>query len=145
MQRQGGQTLGSIENRWQRLEERTPVQAPEPTPAFVKLRATLDELAALKSSGACGYRGGVSIVPEDIPGRELGPGYTRAQLLTLAAERAAAKARAGTFPPEDVPAVVETLAELGRARGQDRGRWPAVELRGWLKRLERDAREKMMR
>ena len=99
MQRQGGQTLGSIENRWQRLEERTPVQAPEPTPAFVKLRATLDELAALKSSGACGYRGGGSIVPEDIPGRELGPGYTRAQLLTLAAERAAAKARAGTFPP----------------------------------------------
>lgn len=84
----------------QRLEERTPAQAPEPTPAFGKLRATLDELGALKSSGACGYRGGVSIVPEDSPGRELGPGYTHAQLLTLAAERAAAKARAETFPPK---------------------------------------------
>jgi hypothetical protein len=103
VQRQGGQTLGSIENRLQRLGEGTPAQAPEPTPAFGKLRATLDELAALKSSGVCGYRGGVSIVPEDSPGRELGPGYTHAQLLTLAVERAAAKARAGTFPPRGRP------------------------------------------
>ena len=115
--------MGSIENRLRRLEERTPAREPEHTPAFSKLRATLDELAALKSSRAPGYRGGVPIVPEDIPGRvpgrELGPGYTHAQLYTLAAERASVRVGAEVFPLEDVPAAVEALAVLHKARGGD--------------------------
>ena len=111
--------MGSIENRLRRLEGRTPAREPEHTPAFIKLRATLDELAALKSSRAPGYRGGVPIVPEDIPGRERGPGYTHAQLYTLAAERASVRVGAEVFPLEDVPAAVEALAVLHKARGGD--------------------------
>jgi hypothetical protein len=111
--------VGSIENRLRRLEEKAPAEKPEPTPAFVKLAATLDELGALKGSRAGGYRGEVPIVPEDIPGRELGPGYTHVQLYALAAERASAKAGAGVFPLEDVSAVVDALVALHEARGGD--------------------------
>ena len=49
--------------------------------------AILDEFAALKASRAAGYRGGVPIVPEDIPGKILGTGYTTGELVELAVRR----------------------------------------------------------
>jgi hypothetical protein len=113
--------VGSIENRLRRLEEKAAAQEPEYTPAFVKMVAVLDELAALRGSGAVHYRGGVPIEPEDIPGRTLGPGHTYGQLYALAAERASAKAGAEVFPLEDVPAAVEALVALHEAHGGDPG------------------------
>ncbi len=113
--------MGGIENRLRRLEGKAPVEEPEPTPAFVKMMAALDELAALKGSGAVHYRGGRRIEPEGIPGRELGPGHTHAQLFALAAECASAKAGAEVFPLEDVPAVVDALAALHEVSGGDPG------------------------
>ncbi len=86
----------------------------------------------------------MSIVPEDIPGRELGPGYTHAQLLTLAAERAVTKARAETFPPRTSRRWSKPWRNGAGPAGRTRGRWPAVGLRGRLKRLEQDAREEMI-
>ena len=109
--------MGSVESRLRRLEEKAPAREQEHTPAFIKLHATLHELAALRSSGAVHYRGGRRIEPEDIPLRELGPGYTHAQLYTLAAERASARVGAEVFPPEDVPAAIGALVALHEARG----------------------------
>jgi hypothetical protein len=50
-------------------------------------REILDEFAYLKASRAVGYRGGVRIELEDIPGKILGPDYTTEQMWELAANR----------------------------------------------------------
>jgi hypothetical protein len=47
----------------------------------------LNEVALLKASGAGGFRGGVPIEPEDIPGKILGADYTWEQLVELASRR----------------------------------------------------------
>jgi hypothetical protein len=111
--------VGSVESRLRRLEEKAPAREQEHTPAFIKLHATLHELAALRSSGAVHYRGGRRIEPEDIPLRELGPGYSHGQLYALAAERASARVGAEVFSLEDVPAAVEALVVLHKAHGRD--------------------------
>jgi hypothetical protein len=109
--------VGGIENRLRRLEEKAPARELEPSPSFVKLTGALDEFGLLKGSRAVHYRAGRRIEPEDIPQRVLGPGHTHAQLLTLAAERAAARTGAEAFPLEHVPAVAEALMVLHEATG----------------------------
>ena len=77
-----------MNGRISRLEGR--FEPPEDEHAAVRraiTRMILNEFASLKASRAGGYRGGVPIVPEDIPFRELGPGYTTGQLMGLAVRR----------------------------------------------------------
>jgi hypothetical protein len=80
--------MGSLEGRISRLAGR--IEPPEDLGAELRravVRDILDELARLKVSRAHGYRGGVPIEPEDIPGRILGPGYTTGQMVELAVRR----------------------------------------------------------
>ena len=100
---------GNIRVRLDRIEARMPAPEDGPSGASEKLRAVLDELASLKSSGASYYRGGVLVEGEDVPGRILGPGYTFGGLVRLAAERAA---DGGAFGRDEVPAAVESLRRL---------------------------------
>jgi hypothetical protein len=80
--------VGSIDKRLENLERRIP--PPEDEGASLRravMRDILDEFAYLKASRAVGYRGGVRIEPEDIPGKILGPDYTTEQLWELAERR----------------------------------------------------------
>jgi hypothetical protein len=80
--------MGSLEKRLEVLEGR--IEPPEDEGAELRralLRATLDEFARLKASRAPGFRGGVRIVPKDIPGQYLTKPYTTGDLIDLAIER----------------------------------------------------------
>jgi hypothetical protein len=81
--------MAGINRRLKDLEGR--IQPPEEDEATARrrvlLRATLDELARLKASGAVHYRAGRRIEGEDIPLRILGPGYTREDVWELAHRR----------------------------------------------------------
>jgi hypothetical protein len=80
--------VGSIESRISRLEGR--IEPPEDERAALRhavMRDILNEFARLKASRAHGYRGGKPMVPEDIPGKILGPGYTTGQMMELAVRR----------------------------------------------------------
>ena len=95
------------------LEARSaaPSGSPEPSsPDFLNMSAILDEIAHLRSSRAYGLRGGVPIVPEDIPGKILGPSYTQRQLYELAVRRALEKRG---VPKEEEARYVEALEVMG--------------------------------
>jgi hypothetical protein len=80
--------VGSIESRISRLEGR--IEPPEDERAALRhavMRDILNEFARLKASRAHGYRGGVPIVPQDIPGKILGPGYSTGEMVELAVRR----------------------------------------------------------
>jgi hypothetical protein len=86
--------MGSLENRLSRLEGLIqPLAWPEGEAAALRralVRDILDELARLKASRAVHYRGGtpmVRIEPEDIPGKILGPDYTKEDVMELARRR----------------------------------------------------------
>jgi hypothetical protein len=81
--------VGSIERRIQQLEERIePVgsEAEDEARAIRRalMRATIDEIARLKSSRARHMRGGKHLESEDIPGQYLTKPYTAGQLIDLA-------------------------------------------------------------
>ncbi len=86
--------MAGINRRITDLEQRIP-PPPEDAAAARRralIRDTLDELAALKASGAVHYRAGKRIQGEDIPLKVLGPGYTRADVWELARRRVLEKA-----------------------------------------------------
>jgi hypothetical protein len=79
--------MGSIDKRIESLEQRIRPPELEDEDAALRtalIRDTLDELASLKASRAVHYRGGKRIEPEDMPGKILGPGYTREDVWELA-------------------------------------------------------------
>jgi hypothetical protein len=76
--------VGSIDKRLGDLERL--VEPPEDESRALRWavsRDILNEFACLKRSRAVGYRGGVRIEPEDIPGKILGPGYTTGRCVSL--------------------------------------------------------------
>lgn len=80
--------MGSLNRRLERLEGR--IEPPEDEGAELRravMIKVLDEFSRLKASRATGLRGGVPIVPEDIPGQYLTKPYTTGQLVELAIER----------------------------------------------------------
>ena len=101
---------GNIHGRLGKLEASAPKPPSPPSRDFLNLRAILDELAKLRASTAHGFRGGVPIVPEDIPGKILGPDYTRDELQALAVRRAL---EARGEPASEVPRYVEALRAMG--------------------------------
>ncbi len=106
-----------IEDRIRKLEEQFEAEAErKPSESFTHLRAILDELAALKSSCAAHERGGVQIVPENIPGKVLGPGYTHARLMDLAVSRAV---EAGLVPADRAHAYLDYLRGMRQRGGRD--------------------------
>ncbi|MDP8952903.1 MAG: hypothetical protein M3N18_11860 [Actinomycetota bacterium] len=109
--------MGSIDDRIRKLEEQFDAEAErEPSKPFGHMRAILDEFAALKSSCARGLRGGVSVEPENIPRKILGPGYTHAQLMGLAVSRTV---EAGHVPAERAHAYLEELRDMWERGGRD--------------------------
>ncbi len=103
-----------MRGRLERLEASVPDPPKPPSRDSLNLRAILDELHRLKASGAPGFRGGVPIVPEDIPGKILGPDYTHEELCELAVERALEERGE---PASEVPRYVEALRVIGGGRG----------------------------
>ena len=101
---------GNIRGRLGKLEASAPKPPKPPSRDFLNLMAILDELAALKASRAHGFRGGVPIVPEDIPGKILGPDYTRDELCGLAVRRAL---ETRGEPASEAPRYVEALRVMG--------------------------------
>ncbi len=81
--------MASLDKRITDLEGRIPPPPEDEAAARRKvlLRETLDELARLKASRAAHYRAGRRIEGEDIPGKILGPGYTREDVWRLAHRR----------------------------------------------------------
>ena len=100
----------SIESRLKKLEDSIPKPPEPPSADFLNMTAILDEIAHLRSSCASGLRGGVPIVPEDIPGKILGPSYTQRQLYELAVRRALEKRG---VPKEEEARYVEALEVMG--------------------------------
>lgn len=116
-----------LRRRVRGIEERLAAETVgKPSEAFVRLRAVLDELAALKSSCAPRMRGGIPVEPEHIPRKILGPGYTHNDLLALAAERAA---EGGAFPVEEAPRYTAAFKE-SYGRRKDHGVGVEWERRG---------------
>jgi hypothetical protein len=78
--------VASLDKRIEYLEQR--IRSPEKDKAAALqtalIRDILDEFASLKASRAVHYRGGKRIEPEDMPGKILGPGYTREDVWELA-------------------------------------------------------------
>jgi hypothetical protein len=87
--------MGSLERRIEYLEQR--IRPPEKDKAAALqtalIRDILDEFASLKASRAVHYRGGKRIEPEDIPGKILGPGYTKEDVWELARRRVLERGR----------------------------------------------------
>jgi hypothetical protein len=109
--------MGSIGRRIEDLERRILRTArPEPGEHLGHLKAILGELAALKSSCAMHLRGGVSVEPENIPRRVLGPGYTNEGLWRLAVERTV---EAGKVPAERADAYLELMRATWTRGGKD--------------------------
>ena len=109
---------GSIRDRLERLEADVPKPPQPPSPGFLNMMAILDEIAHLRSSCASGLRGGVPIVPEDIPGKILGPGYTQRQLCELAVQRALEKRGVQRgVPKEEEARYVQALEVMTEERG----------------------------
>jgi len=81
--------VANVDDRLSRLENnRPPEEDPEAALKWAVSRDILNEYARLKASRAKNsWRGGVPIVPEDIPGKILGEGYTHGQMMELAVRR----------------------------------------------------------
>jgi len=83
--------MGSLAKRIEALEGLIqPPASPKDEAAALRrklMRNILDEFARLKASRAVGYRAGKRIEPENIPGRILGPGYTKGELWEIAVRR----------------------------------------------------------
>jgi hypothetical protein len=120
----------SIKDRVRRLEER--IGEPEDEGAAMRSairNAVLDELGRLKASRAVQYRGGpdgpTRIEPEDIPGKILGPSYTRGELIQLAIRRALV--RLDMVDEELIGVLTRTFRRLSEQHGLD---WNKVEEAG---------------
>ena len=87
--------MASLDKRIEYLEQR--IRPPEKDKAAALqtalIRDILDEFASLKASRAVHYRGGKRIKPEDIPGKILGPGYTKEDVWELARRRVLERGR----------------------------------------------------
>ena len=87
--------MASLDKRIEYLEQR--IRPPEKDKAAALqtalIRDILDEFASLKASRAVHYRGGKRIEPEDIPGKILGPGYTKEDVWVLARRRVLERGR----------------------------------------------------
>jgi hypothetical protein len=87
--------VASLDKRLEYLEQR--IRPPEKDKAAALqtalIRDILDEFASLKASRAVHYRGGKRIEPEDIPGKILGPGYTKEDVWELARRRVLERGR----------------------------------------------------
>jgi hypothetical protein len=87
--------VASLDKRIEYLEQR--IRPPEKDKAAALqtalIRDILDEFASLKASRAVHYRGGKRIEPEEIPGKILGPGYTKEDVWELARRRVLERGR----------------------------------------------------
>ena len=108
--------MGGLDRRIGNLERAFEDAPRGPSAAFAHLLAILDELAALRSSGAAHCRGGVRVEPEDVPRKVLGPGYTHGQLLGLAVSRAV---EAGKVPTERAHDYVDHMRAMCERNGKD--------------------------
>ena len=106
--------MASIDKRIEALEGFIgPPEEEDPHRETAKalMRAILDEHAHLKASRAGGSRGGVPIVPEDIPGKVLGPGYTTGDVVRLAVRRVAERELSGDFDEGEIEEMVAGWTE----------------------------------
>jgi hypothetical protein len=109
--------VASLEDRIRRLEGRIGGEAPKDQDEAIRhsiITLILDEFARLKASRVAHYRGGVPIVPEDIPFKELGPGYTTGDMWALAVRRVVAGHYDG-LSDEKRTAIIEGRTESVRA------------------------------
>jgi hypothetical protein len=91
-------------------------------PFRLDLFAIFDELSALKSSRAVHYRGGKKVEPEDIPGKILGPFYTREELRELAIARGLEKRGYSTQEiGERIPVWLDRFEHFDRLRAERAG------------------------
>lgn len=129
--------MAGIEKRIEALEGLIGAPEDEGTAretAKVLMRAILDEFARLKASRAGGSRGGVPIVPEDIPGKILGPGYTTGEMVRLACRRVAEREMAGDLDEGEIGEVAEGWTDGMRSLYERMGKghlWDRVEFGGW--------------
>ena len=128
--------MASIDKRIEALEGLTgPTEAEDPHRETAKtlMRAILDEYACLKASRAAGSRGGVPIVPEDTPGKVLGPVYTTGEVVRLAVRRVAERELSGDFNEGEIEEMVAGWTEGMRALYERAGKgrmWDRVERGG---------------
>ena len=102
--------MAGIERRIEALEGligRQEEEGPDAATRRALLRAILNEHAALKASRAGGFRGGVPIVPEDLPGKILGPGYTVGDVVGLAVRRVAERELSGDLEEAEIEEAAE--------------------------------------
>ena len=113
----------SIRDRVDRLEAQ--IESPQDEGAarrYAIATEILDEVAGLKSSRAAGFRGGVPIEPEDIPGKILGAYYTWGQLVRLAVRRVfERKGLAGDEHQELIRDWTRGFEKLSTRSGRERG------------------------
>jgi hypothetical protein len=118
--------VGGLDRRLKRVEERIPPPVDEGDALRrAMMHAIMDELGRLKSSRATGYRGGdppIPIVPEDIPFKELGPGYTTGLMVELAIRRVFE--REGIADEEIIGHWAQMFRAFSEQHGQD---WEKVE------------------
>lgn len=105
--------MGGIDRRIQNLERHLSEETTEPGRSETRthLIAILDELSYLRQSCASGLRGGVPIVPANIPRRILGARYTHRQLLELAITRSV---DAGSVPADRAHHYLECICAMIR-------------------------------
>lgn len=104
----------SIERRIEQLErliEPPAEENPEADTARALLFAIVDEVGRLKGSRAQHERGGVVVVPEDIPGQYLDAPYTFGDLVGLACRRVAERELGDDLPADEVEQMVEGWTE----------------------------------
>ena len=127
--------MASIGRRIEALEGliQPPASPKDEAAAFRRalIRNMLDEFAHLKASRAVHYRAGKRIEPENIPGRILGPGYTKGELWELAVRRVLEREHE-TAPDvlgaDTVEDLIETLTRFFRAMLESQGGdWSEVE------------------
>jgi hypothetical protein len=107
--------MASIDKHISDLQRRLrrPVQ---PSEGYRQLRAVLDEVGVLKRSCNVHYRAGNRVEGENIPRRELGPGYTHDALWRLAVARCV---EAGTVSFEMTEACIGVLRERWERAGKN--------------------------
>jgi hypothetical protein len=123
LKRAGCGVSRSIRDRVDRLEaQREPFQEEDAARRYAIATEFLDEVAGLKFSRAAGFRGGVPIEPEDIPGKLLGTNYTWGQLVRLAVRRVfERKGLVGDEHQELIQDWTRGFEKLSTRSGRERG------------------------
>ena len=108
----------NIHGRLERLEGQIPPSVDEAAALRqAVIRDIMNEFGRLRASRARGFRGGVPIEPEDIPGKILGPTYTTGQMMELAVRRVFE--RADVADEGLIEGWTRTFEKLFARQGQD--------------------------